>query len=582
MNPISDCRSQSIDEIFSRATIHKIPMYQRNYKWELPHLEKLIFSLREIADGKISENLLHMLSYTVKENEVGDPKYHEVVDGQQRFTTIYLLMLAFVKWFAQNGEENMASQIFGKYIIFREKLSDKVPCNYKLYSNRYDRRQLTNIVQEVMKIDIIEENYKFLDLKVFDSVGAERGRLTKTFGNSGVLLNRIYKEVQKDNRDGLEYIKKLYNSLVYSCFIITTEISSPRIVMRVYDSINSGQEKVTTGELFKNFIFQKTEVYDETHMDYIHDNVWMPFEEKFKVYGPNTLDQFCILFAQTLDSNATGANAYEVIRDTYIGNPTPEGVVGILDIYSDIYFALKQGNVEGLDLKQDILDKVKDLSMIRIPDSAMTFLFKLLHSFKGKHMSHGQTLGIMKYFESYFLRRNVLEIDSTAISGLFRRLWSNSKQLAGKATPTLEAVKMIIENSYWSMPSSHEFKEGLKRRVGSRTGHTKYILMKYDQHLGGNSHDLPNIECVLPRIPNDVWSKKFSDHEIQEYANQIGNMLPVVKGLKHANVPFHKKKKYYKEDAIYWTPKNFNYESWDKMTISQRTKEISDWAVKQW
>ena len=63
-----------------------IPSYQRGYKWEIKNVEDLLNDINSINDNDKKEHCLHNLTIIENNNE------WEIIDGQQRLTTIFLIL----------------------------------------------------------------------------------------------------------------------------------------------------------------------------------------------------------------------------------------------------------------------------------------------------------------------------------------------------------------------------------------------------------------------------------------------------------------------------------------------------------
>ncbi len=573
MNPINRSGGESIEEIFEARLIFKIPLFQRNFTWDNSNLRTFQNALMNVADGKVDCYLLHQIFF-VKREMKGSLDILEIGDGQQRLTTVYLFLASLVKWFAKNGEEELASKIFGKYIIYHQPLDENYESNFRLHSNLEDRRQINSIVNDLLEIKCIKHDYAYLDIKTFNNIGKLTGKLTTTYNNSFKFINNTFKIKKDQDLNGVKYIEDIYEGLVKNTFIVMTELNSSDILTQVYDAINSGQKPVTIGELLKNFIFSKIKNCTDKKFKQLHDEIWKPFESKFIIGKKNHLDKFLYLYAATLDPRIKKDNSYEIIRDSFVKFDNPEKILSHIDRYANIYLALKGGVID-LETPEAIKSKVHDLHMLHLPDAASTFVFKLINASYGKSLGVNNILEMLKYIECFFIRRSICGLDTTGLSTMFRGMWFKTE-----SKPSLTKIKEIIDSSLYRYPTDHEIRNSLENRIPNRTHNVQYIMLKYDHHLGGDSMIIPKIERIMPIIKTDLWGRDYNINEYRFYANQIGNLIPVVKAFKDPMMPIHSKVKRYNNDPIYKSPKIFKHKIWGKKEIKKRTQDITKFLIE--
>ena len=100
--------NQTISEIFSCDGIYKIPNYQRQYSWTNDQLEALWDDLYEAYQNKTVDNDCYFLGSIVVVND--GKGYFELIDGQQRITTLMILMNVLVKDFPDINKNSEAIQ----------------------------------------------------------------------------------------------------------------------------------------------------------------------------------------------------------------------------------------------------------------------------------------------------------------------------------------------------------------------------------------------------------------------------------------------------------------------------------------
>ncbi len=112
----NNSEESDVSGLLSGDAIFAIPYFQRPYKWKKPRLEQFETDLLSLVDD---ESLTHFLGAIIihgRRSSPSDPTLYEVIDGQQRITTIYLYLSAGLKALADNGMVQEAVSLFQKYL----------------------------------------------------------------------------------------------------------------------------------------------------------------------------------------------------------------------------------------------------------------------------------------------------------------------------------------------------------------------------------------------------------------------------------------------------------------------------------
>ena len=104
----------SISDLLSGDIVFSIPYFQRPYRWEPKRLTQLNDDILAVVDGRADSHFLGAVIIYGRPSNPSDPKVYEVIDGQQRLTTIFLYLCGIVRTFCVNGEHAEASSLFFK------------------------------------------------------------------------------------------------------------------------------------------------------------------------------------------------------------------------------------------------------------------------------------------------------------------------------------------------------------------------------------------------------------------------------------------------------------------------------------
>ncbi len=126
--------------------VFSVPYFQRAYKWKLDKLKQLETNLLQIIDAEDSHFLGAIILYARRPAVTSDPMIYDVIDGQQRITTVFLYLCAIVRTLSKNKLYEEATGAFLKYLVVNRET--KLPSNSRLHCGKEDRAQLNRIFQQ--------------------------------------------------------------------------------------------------------------------------------------------------------------------------------------------------------------------------------------------------------------------------------------------------------------------------------------------------------------------------------------------------------------------------------------------------
>lgn len=263
--------------------LFEIPFFQRPYVWSKPEWEELIHSIKTSNDNSMPFIGSFILQKSDKSNN------YLVIDGQQRITTISVLVKAYVDAYQEIPED--VKPIFINIIYDIKRVG---------FKGHYTPR-ITPSIMDKNDFDIIME--KELDYSSLE-------------GKSGLIIEAykyFYNYFKNNDSEKNEYIgsKIITNNKFYIAIILDEEDDEQKI----FDSVNSLGKDLTSSDIIKNYLFQRMKiitgnnnVYNQQILD-IHNKYWMEvfysserrsFWEKTKVLGrfvTNNLESFLKDFA---------------------------------------------------------------------------------------------------------------------------------------------------------------------------------------------------------------------------------------------------------------------------------------------
>jgi hypothetical protein len=234
-----------IASLISGDTVFAIPYFQRAYKWKTERLRQLERDILDIVDT----GDLHFLGAVIlhgRRRNPSDPDVFEVIDGQQRITTLYLYIAAAVRMLADIGEFGEASNLFLKYLVINR--DTNLMSNLKLHPCKEDRAQLNYVLSHILSSEPLKEKLGSFKPKFLPPSGKDTGTLRYNYKAALRFFKSEYEQ------GGVERVNSVYRTMLQYMSMVQIDVSDPTNGPKIFDSLNSRQEPMTIGNLsIRNF-----------------------------------------------------------------------------------------------------------------------------------------------------------------------------------------------------------------------------------------------------------------------------------------------------------------------------------------
>ena len=321
--------------------IYSIPYFQRPYKWQSAKLRQLESDVLNLVDGQEEVHFLGaVISYDRPKSNSAQASIIDVIDGQQRLTTIFLYVCAVVRVLIELGEHDEAKRLFLKFVVVPT-AGNESGSNLRLHTSHEDRLALNAVVDDILQNDDFRAllvGFTFFRLKASDVPDASAG---KSVRNNYAAAKRFFRA--QHGQGGLERIQQVYEGFLSGLTVVQIVVQDQTIGPRIFDSLNSRQEPMTTGDLIRNDIFARASEKDPALVDDLHQNVWLPFYKRFKVGQKNYFDEYFFPYGLTQDPKLTKSSVYSALTSAWHGE-SPEHVVKELGTYQPHFMDLVAGS----------------------------------------------------------------------------------------------------------------------------------------------------------------------------------------------------------------------------------------------
>lgn len=562
-----------ISTLISGDTIFSIPYFQRAYKWKPERLRQLENDILAIVDT----GELHFLGAVIihgRHRNPSDPGVFEVIDGQQRITTLFLYIAATVRTLADLDEFSKAAGLFLKYLVINRE-TDLIS-NLKLHPGKEDRAQLNYVLSHLLASKGLKEKLGSFKPKFLPISGKQDGSLKKNYKAALRFLKSEY------DQGGFDRVRSVYETLLQNISVVQIDVSDPTNGPKIFDSLNSRQEPMTIGDLVRNEIFSRVANEEPSEIEQIDQHYWQPFYKKFQQDGKNLFDSYFFPYGLIQNPNLPKSEVYNKLREQWKLIPDPQTIIAALGRYQDAFIDIACGT-NHMGHSKPLAKMFRNLWRSQAPTSVYPFLMPLSKAVQEKTLSEVKAIESLEAIESFLVRRAVFGLEPTGLHAVFKRLWADCQE-----KPTKELVKRVIsKHQTVSWPNDEDFKGAISKRPMYRVGITDYFLLEYDRSLGGDQpNNIPWKEHVLPESPAKQWYKSFSKEQHLKQKDLLANLIPLSHEMNTSvsNKPYVEKRERYQKDSMFKSARTFadRFSDWTPEKIEKRGIELANWAVKRW
>lgn len=492
-----------------------VPVYQRNYEWKKENCEQLFNDLIDVArTGRRSHFFGSLVS-----SYYPNGRYIEylVIDGQQRLTTVSLLLLAMY---------NLLEQ--GKVVSQTSYLAQSILENYLIDKFQPKEKRI--------KLKPVKDDRVAFD-RLFD-VPEEHLRQSNLTANYDYFYNRIQKEEIS--------IDELYDAL-FALEVINIELTSEDNPQRIFESLNSTGVALSEGDKIRNFILmglsaKQQEEYYEKYWNRIE--ILTEYNVSVFVRDYLSIKQQLI---PAMDKVYTTFKAYvqEKGLDT-------EDLLKQLLSYAKWYEILLKGKTPDKQLNACIYR----LNRLETTITRPFFLEVLRLQSEGK-LSWTEVRDVFLYTENYLFRRTMCDLPTNALNKIFLMLHREIVRFEGNDDNYVEKFKYALLNKgdRGRFPDDEEFAKAVTERLVYKMNakNKVYIFERLENHGTVEDKDIYHhvdegvysIEHVMPQHLTPAWTKELgADYEaIHEiWLHRLANLTLTGYNSKYSNSPFAEKR----------------------------------------
>lgn len=534
-----------------------IPIYQRIYSWEERECWQLWEDiLRTGRNDKITGHFVGSIVYVEKGiYSVSSQSTLLVIDGQQRLTTIMLLLEALARSLGDSEPLDgfSARKLRNYYLLNPEETGDK---HFKLILSQTDKPSLTAILtnspQPPEPSIRVEANFQF------------------------------FKDRIDECKDEVQALCKGLAKLIIVDISLHRDQDNPQLI---FESLNSTGLELSQADLIRNFILMGLDTPLQTRL---YEQYWRPMEIDFGQEGYNTyFDGFMRHYLTVKTGEIPNVReVYEAFKKYYRSAELDgvESLVADLRRYAGYYCSMALNKETDKNLK----NAYQDLRELRV-DVAFPLLLELYHDYSIKQLSKGDFLEAIRLVEAYVFRRAVCSIPTNSMNKTFATF---SRGLNKKMYLEGIQARFLLLPSYRRFPSDDEFRREIQRRDLYHLHSRGYWLRRLENY-GHKEHiqlDDYTIEHIMPQNPNlsREWREDLGPdwERVQKtWLHTLGNLTLTGYNPEYSDQRFIGKRDMnggFAESPLFLNKDLRKLEHWNETEIRHRAERLTDLAVEVW
>ncbi|GAA8940264.1 DUF262 domain-containing protein [Helicobacter pylori] len=543
-------KESTINDFFAlTSTIFSIPVYQRNYTWEEENCEKLLQDIISISQNKKTHfmgSITYILHLIDDEKSLRKLQEFVIIDGQQRITTIMLLLKAI--------ETKIPNEEIKKEIDNLLNLSGQ---RLRLKPIKSDKEAFDLVMQnrshEIQGVSHIRSNYKFFTKALEDYL------------SKGVRIEEIY---------------GAFLRLKIVAVGLELGEDDPQVV---FESINATGVQLKGLDLIRNYLMMGENSDKQKHL---YETYWIPLENWL---GERDLNDFIKTYLRIYFEDRFKEGEHEVyyVLKAHHRDNFPNDIQGLMSdmreygrIYQifldrDHYF-LHRGDPQQL---ANLRLRVKDLTKIKF-GVAKPFVLRCARDFEEGKLDYENFHEILQILISYFVRRSVCGDPTPALT---RVLYSLYRQLGENVSA--DTLKRYLGKSVGqaAFPNDDKIKAAFAMRNAYAANQVcKFILLEIEKLSNAEppkEEDL-EVEHFYPKTPTQEWRDMVGDYFTfeQDYLNNFGNLTLSGQNQRLGNKPYEAKIRLMEEYSSLHLNDYFinNTHSWGIEEVKARSEYLAD------
>ncbi len=580
----------------------RIPVYQRHYAWDPDEEFGPTQLFWEIVEEQTEKRLKkknidpHYFGVILVENKSGDlqtTQKYDVVDGQQRLTTINVAMFAIIGVASQLDHRNEVQDKLAQY-IFNDPSPDSRK-QQKLVPTNFDRTQFGNLLASAYDAP-----------RPKDQDDSELAKNSKVVRACDFFSGEFKEFIEKNKQhDVMTVINALIDTIIDGFELVLIPLKKTDEAQKVFESLNNTARPLTTFDLVRNNIFYRADkALPGSDVKLFNSQEWQQFEYPFWEKTPGRSDNNThieayiarMLMAKKkklllLNRNAIFREYKIFAKEEGEQGSGVQAEIEVISEYVELYKYLVGEN------KKNPLGNDFDFGYFMHEICKSMDFYPTIFTIANCSSSNEEKQNMIYLLESYVIRRNICQLTA----GNYNKQAPNICKVLG-GNPTYKKLDEYLKESQDSeirtFPTNTDISSACLHNNFYKNKLKRYIFDCIVWHTTDENNDEKcdtkglNIDHIMPQAwsEKDGWKKvgeEYGDDDIDLKIHTIGNLTPMSKGLntKKSNHDWNGDKgaKSWLENCdLKMTRKLAKKEKWDLHDIDERSKELAQVICETW
>lgn len=554
--------NQTFRKLMGNGLVYRVPMFQRDYSWTEQEWDDLWQDILAMLEPSGEQG--HYMGYLVLQS--GDERNYDIIDGQQRMTTLSLIVLAVLRNLRRlvelkiDAEDNRRreEELRKTYIGYLDPVT--LLAKSKLSLNRHNDQFYQNYLVPLERLPkrnlkasehLLRKGFEWFESRV-------RERFAET--RSGAELAR--------------FVDAVADRLFFTVISVTDELNA----FKVFETLNARGVRLSSTDLLKNFLFSMV------HGAGGHDHDIRRLEERWEAVvgklGSESIPDFLRVFWNSQNPLTRHSDLFKTIRASIESKAQVFSLLRDMDRDADTYAALGDSHESTWNAEQR--KHVAELVMfnIRQPHALLLAAHRTLTDSEFTRVLRACSIISFRYNVIGNLATNEQERVYNSVAEKI------SKQQLTGAGDIIRALRQVY-------PPDEQFRSAFAekqiRTTSARNRQVaRYILFEIERQVANRAFDYASdkytIEHILPEHPDENWTA-FTDEQVDRCVYRIGNLTPLEAAANRGigNQSYQEKKGLYTQSSFEITRKvaGENLE-WTVDRISSRQQWLAHQATAIW
>ena len=536
-----------------------IPVYQRNYDWKMEHCKQLYDDLVKIIRQNRKSHFFG--SIVSVQSESGTMEEFLIIDGQQRLTTISLLLLAIYHLLSS-----------GKMVSRDHQLTDKILKKYLIDEYEPEEKRI--------KLKPIKNDQKAFGI-LFDQD-------EEYIPDSNLTINYryFYDRIQHGELD----IDELFDAIC-KLEVINISLNHEDNPQLIFESLNSTGLNLSEGDKIRNYILMGLPNDQQTKF---YEKYWNRIES-YTDYDVSSFvrDYLSIKQQSTPNMNSVYPTFKKYVEDAEVADIEPL-LKDLLEYAKRYAFLIKGGHSD--ERLNSCIYRLNRLST----SVTRPFLLEVIRLSESGALTADELIEVFHFTESYLFRRAICDLPTNALNKIFLLLHREIIRLDGDESHYVEKFKyaLLSKRERTRFPSDEEFAECMSTRniYGMNPKNKLYLFERLENSETSETKDVwghldrgeYSIEHIMPQHLTAAWIVSLGDNYEAIHTNwlhRLANLTLTAYNSRYSNSPFAEKRDMphgFKDSGLRINQWVGRKEQWGLPELEERDQLLKNTVIGIW